>query len=61
MMDGTNNETLLLRFPPCLRKNIKEVWAGGKIGVYEMEYKCIVLMHFQRHIRDEYKPRSFPK
>lgn len=31
-MDNANNEAILLRFPPCLRKNIQEIWCDGKIG-----------------------------
>lgn len=50
-MDCTNNDAILERFPPCLRKNIQEVWANGKIGTYKMEVstKSIVLTN------DEFK------
>lgn len=34
-MDGPNNNVVLQRFPPCLRSNIREIWADGKIGKYK--------------------------
>lgn len=53
MVDSPDNEALLQRFPPRLRRNIREVWADGKIGVSGMNISLVPFPNKRRTLDHE--------
>lgn len=46
-MENFTNEQILLRYPPCLRNNIQELWMYGQIGRYNYykSIRCMLLLN----------------